>query len=165
MEYIINEMRPDHWEKVRQIYLEGIATGNATFETQAPNWEKWDAGHLKDCRLVAQAGDSILGWAALSPFSSREVYRSVAEVSLYIGEKYRGSGVGKTLLRELIKCSERKGYWTLQASVFAENHASLELHQQAGFRIVGRREKIASLNGIWHDTVLLERRSRTVAWT
>jgi L-amino acid N-acyltransferase YncA len=164
MEYIIKEMRPDHWDQVRQIYLEGIVTGNATFETQAPDWEKWDAGHLKDCRLVAQSGEIILGWTALSPFSSREVYRGVASVSIYIGEKYRGSGVGKALLRELIKCSEQKGYWTLQASVFAKNFASLKLHQEAGFRVVGVREKIGSLNGIWHDTILLERRSHVVAW-
>ncbi len=166
MEYKICEMNLNHWNQVRQIYLEGIATGNATFETQAPDWEKWDAGHLKDCRLVAQAGSEIiLGWAALSPFSSREVYRGVAAVSIYVGEKYRGYGIGKALLRELIERSEQKGYWTLQSGVFAENHASLKLHQEAGFRIVGVREKIASLNGVWHDTILLERRSHTIAWT
>ena len=162
MNYILDDMRATDWEQVRSIYLEGIATGFATFETDAPTWEKWDAGHLPKMRLVAREGDVILGWAALSPVSDRCVYGGVAEVSVYVGESGRGRGVGRALLEALIEASERNGIWTLQAGVFPENEASVRLHLRCGFREVGRRERIGRLHGAWRDTLLLERRSRSV---
>jgi L-amino acid N-acyltransferase YncA len=162
MDFVIDSMQPRDWELVRAIYLEGIATGQATFETEAPDWERWDAGHLPQCRLVVRNGDGILGWAALSPVSKREVYAGVAEVSVYVSESARGRGVGGALMRALIEDSERHGVWTLQSSIFIENHASVALHLNHGFREVGRRERIARRQGVWRDTVLLERRSRVV---
>jgi len=144
---------------VRTIYLEGIATGNATFEAGAPEWVAWDSGHVRNCRFVARAGDGIVGWAALSLVSGRCVYAGVAEVSVYVAERARGRGVGKALLSALIAASEQNGFWTLQAGIFPENTASVALHQRAGFRIVGRRERIGAMNGHWRDTLLLERRS------
>jgi len=165
MNYLIDEMRAEDWEQVRAIYLEGIATGVATFETDAPVWEKWDAGHLRQPRLVARDGDRILGWAALSPVSDRCVYGGVAEVSVYIWEGGRGRGVGRALLSALVEASERNGIWTLQAGVFPENEASIRLHLRCGFREVGRRERIGKLNGAWRDTLLLERRSQNVGTT
>lgn len=155
-------MRADNWERVRAIYLEGIATGDATFETEAPSFEAWDAAHLKSCRLVARSGEDVAGWAALSPVSSRCVYGGVAEVSVYVGERFRGRGVGGALLSELIRQSERNNLWTLQAGVLAENAKSIALHERCGFRVVGKRERLGKLNGAWRDVVLLERRSRTV---
>jgi L-amino acid N-acyltransferase YncA len=162
MNYIIDDLRATDWEQVRTIYLEGINTGVATFETDAPTWERWDAGHLPKMRLVAREGDVILGWAALSPVSDRCVYGGVAEVSVYVGESGRGRGVGRALLEALIEASERNGIWTLQAGVFPENEASVKLHLRCGFREVGRRERIGRLNGTWRDTLLLERRSQSV---
>lgn len=159
MDFIIDEMSASDWEQVRSIYLEGIATGQATFETESPAWERWDAGHLPDCRMVARAGEEIKGWAALSPVSGRRVYAGVAETSVYVSDKYRGEGVGRALLEALVSASEKAGIWTLQASVFPENGASLMLHKRCGFREVGRRERIGRMNGVWRDTVLLERRS------
>ena len=163
MNYVIDAMRAEDWGRVRSIYLEGIATGHATFETDAPPWEAWDAGHLQKPRLVARAGDEILGWAALSPVSSRCVYGGVAEVSVYVGEEGRGRGVGRALLEALVGESEQAGIWTLQAGIFPENTASVRLHLRCGFREVGRRERIGKLKGVWRDTLLLERRSRSVA--
>src|SRR2546422_7907243 len=162
MDFVIDSMRPQDWEFVRAIYLEGIETGQATFETEAPGWEGWDAGHLPQCRLAARSGDGVLGWAALSPVSKREVYAGVAEVSVYVGTAARGRGVGGALMRALIEASERHGVWTLQSSVFPENHASVALHLKHGFREVGRRERIARHHGVWRDTIVLERRSRVV---
>jgi L-amino acid N-acyltransferase YncA len=162
MDFVIDSMRPRDWEFVLAIYLEGIATGQATFETEAPDWERWDAGHLQQCRLVARNGDGVLGWAALSPVSRREVYAGVAEVSVYVAASARGLGVGGALMRALIEASERNGFWTLQSSVFPENQASVALHLKHGFREVGRRELIARHHGVWRDTVILERRSRVV---
>ncbi|HLL77617.1 MAG TPA: GNAT family N-acetyltransferase [Pyrinomonadaceae bacterium] len=162
MNYVVDEMGAEDWGRVRSIYLEGIATGHATFETDAPTWEAWDAAHLKRPRLVARAGDEVLGWAALSPVSGRRVYGGVAEVSVYVGERGRGRGVGRALLEALIVESERGGIWTLQAGIFPENTASVKLHLRCGFREVGRRERIGKLNGVWRDTLLLERRSKTV---
>lgn len=162
MDFIVDSMRPCDWEFVRAIYLEGIATGEATFETEAPDWERWDAGHLPQCRLVARNSDGVLGWAALSPVSKREVYAGVAEVSVYVAESARRRGVGGALMRALIEASERHGVWTMQSSVFPENHASVALHLKHGFREVGRRERIARRHGVWRDTVVLERRSRVV---
>ena len=160
MSYVIDSMQPDDWEQVSAIYLEGIATGHATFETAAPNWEQWDAGHLAACRLAARAGAKILGWAALSAVSRRQVYAGVAEVSVYVANEARRQGVGGKLMAALITASEEQGIWTLQASIFPENQASVALHLKHGFRELGRRERIAKLHGVWRDTVVLERRSR-----
>jgi phosphinothricin acetyltransferase len=162
MDFIIDSMQPSDWEFVRKIYLEGIATGQATFEIEAPDWERWDASHSPHCRLVARNGDGVLGWAALSPVSKREVYAGVAEVSVYVAASARGRGVGGALMRALIEASEQHGVWTLQSSVFPENRASIALHLKHGFRELGRRERVARLHGVWRDTVLLERRSRVV---
>ena len=160
MDYIIDQMNPDDWKQVRSIILEGIATGHTTFETDAPSWEKWDAAHLPIARLVARKEESVLGWAALSPVSSRHVYRGVAELSVSIKAECRGQGVGRALLDALIEESERNEIWMLQAAIFPENTASVKLHLRCGFREVGRRERIAKLNGIWRDTLLFERRSK-----
>jgi L-amino acid N-acyltransferase YncA len=152
-------MTEQHWSAVRAIYLEGISTGNATFEQSAPAWEKWDAGHLQTCRLVALAGGEVVGWAALSPVSGRCVYAGVAEVSVYVAERARGRKLGSRLLAALVEASEQQGIWTLQAGIFPENIASIETHKRCGFRIVGTREKLGSMNGRWRDVVLMERRS------
>lgn len=161
--FIITPFTPADWPFVRQIYLEGIATGNATFETQAPTWEVWDANHRPDCRLVAKTADSqLLGWAALSPVSKRKVYEGVAEVSVYVAQAARKQGLGKALLAALVAASEAAGVWTLQASIFPENIASITLHKQAGFREMGYRERIAQHHGMWRNTILLERRSQKV---
>jgi phosphinothricin acetyltransferase len=162
MSFRIEPMQPADWETVRAIYRAGIATGNATFETDAPDWVIWDEKHLKECRLVARQAEQILGWAALSPVSSRCVYAGVAEVSVYVGAAARGHGVGKALLQALVSESERAGLWTLQAGIFPENTASIVLHKACGFREVGYRERIGQMNGVWRDTVLLERRSAVV---
>lgn len=171
----LDRMTHTDWPSVREIYVEGIRTGNATFETQAPEWDRWDASHLKSCRFVALArngapdpgsADSesreVLGWAALSPVSNRCVYAGVAEVSVYIAERARGRKIGSLLLAALVDASEREGIWTLQAGIFPENVASVELHKRFGFRIAGTRERIGQMNGLWRDTLLLERRSRLV---
>ncbi|MEI9917454.1 MAG: N-acetyltransferase family protein [Bacteroidota bacterium] len=151
-----------HYPEVNRIYLEGIATGNATFETESPSWEKWDAGHLQHSRLVALDNDKVIGWAALSPVSERRVYVGVAEVSVYISASHRGKGVGGKLLRELISSSEANNMWTLTAGIFPENEASVALHKKHGFRIIGTRERVGKMNGVWRDTVQLERRSGVV---
>ena len=153
-------MTANDWEQVREIYLEGIRSGNSTFETEAPSWEKWNENHLEIARLVMRDGETVIGWAALSPVSKRDVYRGVAEVTVYVTESARGKGHGRTLLGALIAESEKNGIWTLQASIFPENIASVELHLRCGFREVGKRERIAMLGGIWRDTILFERRRR-----
>lgn len=159
----ISTLEPHHWEAVRTIYLEGIATGNATFETDAPTWEAWDKAHLPTCRLVATEANTILGWAALTPVSGRCVYAGVAEASVYIAASARGKGVGKRLLNELIAASELEGLWTLQAGIFPENTASLALFRSHGFRDIGLRERIGKMaDGTWRNTALLERRSQIV---
>lgn len=152
-------MRSQDWDTVHAIYLEGIATRNATFEQSAPGWQAWDRGHLPCCRLVARIGDEVLGWTALGPVSSRRVYAGVAEFSIYVAERARGRGIGTALLKALIEASEREGNWTLQSGIFPENTASLRLCQRCGFRIVGTRERIGSMDERWRDVVLLERRS------
>jgi len=153
-------MTPDDWPNVRAIYLEGIATGNATFETDAPSWETWDRAHVADPRLVARDADgSVLGWAAVTPVSGRCVYAGVADLSVYVSAAARGRGVGRALLTALIQSSERAGIWTLQAGIFPENAPSLALHRACGFRDVGRRERIGKMHGVWRDVLLLERRS------
>ncbi len=155
-------MTEQHWDTVRAIFSQGIATGNATFETSVPSWQDWNARHLNTCRLVAVREDEILGWAALSPVSIRQVYRGVAEVSVYIAELARGQKVGTALLEALIAESDRSGIWTLQAGIFPENAASIRLHEKLEFRVVGRRERIGYMNGHWRDIVFMERRSKVV---
>jgi L-amino acid N-acyltransferase YncA len=159
----IAAMEPSDWPDVRRIYEEGIATGRATFETQAPGWEAWDASHRRECRFVARRGGRVVGWIALSAVSRRHVYRGVAEVSVYVGEEARGSGIGRALFERLIPDSEATGIWTVQAGVQAENEASLALHEAVGFRRVGVREGFGQdAAGVWRDVVLLERRSASV---
>jgi phosphinothricin acetyltransferase len=155
-------MTPGDWEDVRRIYAEGIATGNATLETELPAREAWDGAHRPDCRLVARAGNAVVGWAALSRVSERCAYGGVAEVSVYVAEAARGRGVGRALLSELVRASEAAGIWTLQGGIFPENAASIAIHEACGFRKVGVREKLGKLRGVWRDVVLLERRSRSV---
>lgn len=152
----------EHWPMVREIYLAGILGGDATFETAAPSWEKWNSAHLSFARLVACVGTAVNGWAALSAVSTRPAYSGVAEVSVYVASNCRGQGYGRALLKALISESEKNGIWTLQASIFPENLASISLHKSCGFREVGRRERIAKLNGVWRSTVLMERRSALV---
>jgi len=158
----IKPMSSDDWPRVREIYVEGIATGQATFETQAPTWEQWDASHQPFGRLVVTTEDEIRGWAALSKVSTRQVYSGVAEVSVYVAAASRGQGFGGALLQRLIEEGEKNGIWTFQASIFPENTASIELHRRCGFHPIGRRERIAKLNSVWRDTVLLERRSQVI---
>ena len=156
------------WPRVAEIFDEGIATGDATFETDVPSWEEWDGRHLKTCRWVAveggaaEADSSVLGWAALSPASRRAVYAGVAEVSVYVTQLAWGRGLGHALLERLVSDSEANGVWTLQAGIMAENEVSIRLHERCGFRVLGCRERPGKLHGIWRDTVLLERRSATV---
>ena len=152
-------MRDVDWPAVRVIYVEGIASGNATFETDAPPWEVWDAKHLPAPRLVFLDEGRVAGWAALSRVSARACYSGVCEVSVYVDAARRGRGIGSRLLGALVEQSEAGGVWTLQASIFPENEASVQIHIRHGFRIVGRRERIAQQNGVWRDSLLLERRS------
>jgi len=158
----VEPLLPDHWPQVREIYAQGIATGSATFTTEPPAWDAWDRAHLGDCRLVATDANAIEGWAALLPISARDCYRGVAEVSIYVAESARGRGIGSRLLGALVDVSERSGIWMLQAVIFPENTASIRIHEKHGFRLVGRRERIAQRDGVWRDTVLLERRSRVI---
>jgi phosphinothricin acetyltransferase len=162
MEWAIRAMQDSDWPAVREIYREGIDTGNATFQYDPPEWAEWDANHMRHSRLVAQNEGSISGWAALSAVSRRECYAGVAEVSIYIAEAHRGQGLGRRLLAALIAESEAHGIWTLQAGIFPENAASIVLHERLGFRRIGVRERIGQRDGRWRDTVLLERRSKVV---
>lgn len=162
MAFEIRPLQPEDWDRVRTIYEQGIATGDATFETEAPEWLVWDRNHLAACRFVAERDGHIAGWAALAPVSERCVYGGVAEVSLYVAEDARGGGIGAILLAALVESSEGEGMWTLQAGVFPENEASIRIHERAGFRRVGRRERLGRLAGQWRDVLLLERRSLRV---
>jgi len=159
---VIDKMIPGDWEQLKAIYLAGIAGGQATFEIEAPSWEAWDESHLSFARLVAREQNGVVGWAALSPVSNRRAYAGVAEVSVYVAEDRRRAGIGRRLLEMLITESERNNIWTLQAVMFPENHGSVALHLRCGFREVGRRERIGNLNGVWRDTILLERRSQLI---
>ncbi len=159
-DYVVDQMGGKDWPQVRGIYLEGMATGQATFEAEAPIWEKWNSEHLPYGRLVARSGENIKGWCALSPVSGRCVYAGVAETSVYVGHHCRGEGVGSSLLEALLPIAESNGLWTLQAGVFPENVGSIRLHKKFGFREVGRRERIGRMKGVWRDTLLLERRSK-----
>lgn len=158
----ISPMTPADWPAVRAIYEEGVATGNSTFETSAPEWPAWDAAHRPDCRLVARQDGRVVGWTALTPISSRLAYAGVAEDSIYVAAAARGRGVGRTLLMALVGASEAAGIWTLQAGIFPENAASLALHRACGFQVVGRRRHISCHQGVWRDFMLLERRSALV---
>ena len=158
----VRSMTPSDWEDVARIYAEGMATGYATFEQEVPSWESWNGNHLDSCRIVAIEKDKLLGWAALSPVSSRCVYGGVAEVSVYVGSHARGQGVGKALMQQLISESEAAGLWTLQSGIFPENIASIVLHEKVGFRKIGVRERVGKLEDEWKDNVLFERRSQTV---
>jgi L-amino acid N-acyltransferase YncA len=158
----IRDMAAADWPVVERIYAAGIATSDATFETAPPTWEEFDQGRLENHRLVAVEESEVVGWAALSPTSWRACYAGVAEHSVYVAEAARGRGIGRALMEELIRGADAAGLWTIQTSVFPENEASLALHRALGFRVVGRRERIAQLDGVWRDTVLLERRSPAV---
>jgi L-amino acid N-acyltransferase YncA len=156
---VIRDLGPGDWPEVAEIYREGIRSG-ATFATDAPSWDEWDAAHT--LRLVAVVDGEVAGWAALSPVSSRHVYRGVARSGVYVAESRRGQGIGRALMEELVARSEREGIWTIEASLFPENEASLRLHEAVGFRVVGVRERIGKRDGVWRDTILLERRSSIV---
>lgn len=159
--YQIDTLQKTDWVEVQQIFEAGLATGNATLETDIPSWVAWDEGHLPFGRFVARLGQ-VIGWAALTAVSHRCVYEGVAEVSVYVAKGYWGQGVGRTLLNELIRSSEQNGIWTLQAHILAENLASISLHHKCGFKTVGKREKLGQRHGVWRDVMLLERRSQTI---
>ena len=162
MEASLEAMTSADWEQVRSVYLDGIAGGQATVETEAPSWDQWDAAHHAFARLVARAGNRVVGWAALSPVSRRRCYAGVAEVSVYVARDWQGRGLGRQLLEAVIRESKRHGIWTLQGATFPENEASLRLQRRCGFREIGRRERVAQLHGVWRDTILTERRSAVV---
>lgn len=159
---IVRPLEAGDWDSVSRIYLQGIHTGIATFQDIAPSWEGWDRSHLDTCRIVAEKDGKITGWAALSQVSSRAVYRGVAEVSVYVDSDYRGQNIGEELLIKLIEESEANGFWTLQSSIFPENHASINIHEHVGFEKVGVRRSIGMKNGVWRDNVLMEKRSKVV---
>jgi L-amino acid N-acyltransferase YncA len=159
MEILFRPMTEDDWTSVVEIYRQGIETKNATFESEIPTWDLWDSSHLKTCRILATIDNSIVAWAALLPVSKRKVYSGVAEISIYVSNLYKGLGIGSILLEKLLIDSEKEGFWTLQAVIFPENAASLKIHQDLGFRKVGIRERIGNMEGVWRDTILLERRS------
>jgi phosphinothricin acetyltransferase len=154
----VRTMTPEDWAAVEVIYAEGIATRQATFETETPTWAAFDAGRMREHRLVAVDESRVVGWAALSPTSTRDCYSGVAEHSVYVSTEARGKGVGRVLMEALLRSADGGGIWTIQTSVFPENNASIALHERVGFRVVGRRERIAQLDGQWRDTILLERR-------
>lgn len=158
----IEPLRAEHWSDVARIYAEGIATRNATFETEVPGWEAWDGAHLAEHRLVAIEDGAVLGWAALAPVSERCVYEGVVENSVYVAASAQGRGVGRALLDALVASTEAAGIWTIQTGIFPENAASIGLHERAGFRVVGRRERLGRLDGVWRDVLFLERRSEVV---
>lgn len=165
MDYRVEAMKREDWEQVRAIYEEGIATENATFEPGVPDWETWDLAHIAEPRLVIRVNGQVAAWAALSRVSARKVYAGIAEVSIYVGERFRGKGIGHALLGALVEASEKAGFWTLQGGIFPENAVSIELHKKHGFRVLGIREKVGKmafgeLKGKWRDVVLMERRSK-----
>ena len=158
----IEALRVEHWPGVARVYAEGIATGNASFETEVPSWEAWDSSHLAEHRLVALRDGEVVGWAAVSPVSDRCVYGGVVEKSVYVAEAARGQGLGQRLLEELIASTEAGGVWTIQTGIFPENEGSIRLHERVGFEVVGRRKRLGKLHGVWRDVLLLERRSGAV---
>jgi L-amino acid N-acyltransferase YncA len=156
-------LRQEHWPDAARIYAQGIATGNATFETDVPTFDRWDASHLPEHRFVAIRDGQVVGWAAVSPVSERCVYGGVVENSVYVDARVRGAGVGRALLERLIQSTESAGIWTIQTGIFPENEASIALHERVGFEVVGRRKRLGKLGGAWRDVLLLERRSEVVA--
>lgn len=158
----ITTMLPEHWEAVKTIYEQGIATGDATFQTTAPKWQEWDTAHVSTCRFVAIENNEVLGWAALTAVSSRCVYAGVAEVSVYVAASVRGKNIGSTLLQTLVSESEKNGFWTWQSGIFPENKQSIIIHEKNGFRMVGYRERIGKMKTVWRDNVFMERRSSVV---
>jgi L-amino acid N-acyltransferase YncA len=160
IELVIRDLQPDDWTEVAVIYRDGMRDGLATFETEVPQWEAWHAAH--PIRVVAELDERVIGWAACGPASSRWAYRGVAESSVYVAREHHGRGVGRSLMERLIEKSESAGIWTIQTSIFPENAASLRLHHRVGFRVVGVRKSIAKRDGLWRDTVLLERRSEVI---
>ena len=159
----LRHLEPDDWPAVAEIYWDGMRDGMATFQTEVPSWEAWDAAHLWGHRLVAELLGEVVGWAALSPASTRRCYLGVVEDSIYVARQAHGLGIGRALLEELIAGAEAAGIWTIQTSIFPENRASLALHERCGFRVVGMRERVAKRDGTWRDTVFLERRSEVIA--
>jgi L-amino acid N-acyltransferase YncA len=155
---VVRPMRHEDWPAVRAIYLEGIATGNATFETEAPPYERWSASHLPAHRFIAVRGPDAVGWAALAPVSDRCAYAGVAEDSVYVAEEARGHNVGRSLLDTLIAHADAAGIWTIQSGIFPENIESVQLHVRCGFRVVGTRERLGQLHGRWRDVLMVERR-------
>ena len=163
MNYQIRPMQPEDGEKVIEIFEEGIAGGNATFDQRAPSWEVWDQKFFNVCRFVLETEDhEILGWAALQPVSNRDCFKGVAEISIYMKNAAQGKGFGSMLLKKLVLDSEEHQFWTLQSGIFPENEPSIIIHKKLGFREVGRREKLGQMNGVWRDIILLERRSKIV---
>jgi L-amino acid N-acyltransferase YncA len=157
----INDLRPEHWPEVARIYADGIATSNATFETDVPSWTRWDEAHLPEHRYVALLEADVVGWVAVSPVSDRCVYGGVVENSVYVDAAARGRGIGRALLERLIASTEASGIWTIQTGIFPENETSVRLHERVGFEVVGRRKRLGKLHGVWRD-VLMERRSEVV---
>ena len=155
-------MRPEHAEGVLRVYREGLETGDATFETRAPEWSAWDEAHLDQCRFVAIRDEQLAGWAALGAVSDRCVYAGVAEISVYVSSDFRGQGIGSQLLERTISAAEEAGFWTLQAGIFPENEGSIALHRKHGFRVVGLRERLGQIRGVWRDVLFLERRSTII---
>jgi L-amino acid N-acyltransferase YncA len=162
VEFSLDEMQPDDWEQVREIYMQGLATGQASFEVDAPTWNEWDKSHHRHSRLVVRRQGSVVAWGALTPVSPRKCYAGVAEISVYVRVGNRGQGVGKKLLQALIESSEQHGIWTLYGSTFPENSVSIQMQLDCGFRVVGLRERIARHHEVWRDTVITERRSKVV---
>jgi L-amino acid N-acyltransferase YncA len=158
----IGELGPEHWPEVARIYADGIATGNATFETEVPGWDEWDRAHRPDHRFVALQDGQVVGWVAVSSVSGRCVYDGVVENSVYVDERVRGQGVGRLLLEHLIESTEAAGIWTIQTGIFPENTVSIRLHERVGFEVVGRRKRLGRLHGVWRDVLLVERRSDRV---
>ncbi|GAB5401049.1 MAG: hypothetical protein Aureis2KO_26340 [Aureisphaera sp.] len=159
---IVRSLHKEHFPAVARIYAEGLATGIATFETEVPDWNTWNQKFLSSCRYVFIEENEILAWCALSAVSKREVYKGVAEDTIYVSQKARGKGIGHKLLQHLVEASEKEGFWTLQAAIFPQNEASIEVHKKCGFRIIGSREKVAQRNGIWYDNIIMERRSKKI---
>jgi L-amino acid N-acyltransferase YncA len=159
---VLTELRPEHWPEVARIYAEGIATGDATFETEVPSWQRWDASHLPEHRFVAVRDGEVVGWVAASAVSDRCAYAGVVEHSVYVAANTRGQGVGLRLLERLVSSTEAAGIWTIQTGIFPENEASLRLHERIGFEVVGRRKRLGNHAGVWRDVLLLERRSDAV---
>jgi phosphinothricin acetyltransferase len=159
---VVEELRPEHWPEVARIYAEGITTGDATFETEVPSWERWDRGHLAEHRFVALRDGQVVGWVAVGPVSDRCVYGGVVENSVYVAESARGIGVGQLLLERLVASTDAAGIWTIQTGIFPENATSVRLHERVGFEVVGRRKRLGKLHGVWRDVLLLERRSSVI---